>query len=146
MYYWFNKNLLISYNYFLNWCFDMLTDLHLLGYYSRLFLDLCSLRIIETKMLWLKKLKEKEKNTNRCSLTLYQMRKQCFNSSIGSNYEYSRTEEKYRKKYKKSRDLFYAKKKKKKFQTCYLRNELNKILDIYPQVSKTFLPFVCYKK
>lgn len=31
------------------------------------------------------------------------------------------------------------KKKKKKFQAYYLRNELNKILDIYPQISKIFV-------
>lgn len=90
-------------------------------------------------------IKKKKKNTNRYSLTLSDA-KTYFNSSDYQIelYEYSRTEEKYRKKYKKSRDLSYAK-KKNKFQTCYLRNELNKILDIYHkyQVSKTFLPFVC---
>lgn len=58
-------------------------------------------------------IKKKKKNTNRYSLTLSDA-KTYFNSSDYQIelYEYSRTEEKYRKKYKKSRDLSYAKKKK----------------------------------
>lgn len=64
---------------------------------------------------------------------------------IRSNYTNIREQKRNIERNTKNLEIYPMQKKKNKFQTCYLRNELNKILDIYHkyQVSKTFLPFVC---
>lgn len=63
---------------------------------------------------------------------------------IRSNYTNIREQKRNIERNTKNLEI-YPMQKKNKFQTCYLRNELNKILDIYHkyEVSKTFLPFVC---